>query len=124
MFGAFAGLTILIACLGLFGLATYAAGQRQKEIGIRKVLGGSVTSIVRLLSSDFVKLVLISVLIATPLAWWGMNRWLNGFPYHISIQWWMFALAGLLAVFIALLTVSAQAIKAALADPVKVLKAD
>nr|WP_206614359.1 hypothetical protein [Chitinophaga barathri] len=88
------------------------------------MLGGSVTSIVRLLSSDFVKLVLISVLIATPLAWWGMNRWLNGFPYHISIQWWMFALAGLLAVFIALLTVSAQAIKAALADPVKVLKAD
>ncbi|MCW3463953.1 ABC transporter permease [Chitinophaga nivalis] len=124
MFGAFSILTILIACLGLFGLATYATEQREKEIGIRKVLGGSVGSIVRLLSSDFVKLVLIAILIATPVSWWVMNRWLEGFPYHINIQWWIFALAGILAISVALLTVSSQAIKAALADPVKSLKAE
>ncbi len=120
----FAMLTIFIACLGLFGLATFTAEQRTKEIGVRKVLGASVSSIVGLLSKDFLKLVLIAIVIASPLAWWAMNRWLQGFAYRIDIEWWVFALAGLLAVGIALLTVSFQSIKAALMNPVKSLRSE
>ncbi|MRG45273.1 FtsX-like permease family protein [Chitinophaga sp. SYP-B3965] len=118
----FAGLTIFISCLGLFGLATYMAENRVKEIGIRKILGASVTSITTLLSKDFVKLVLISFLVATPLAWWGMNKWLESYTYRVDIEWWVFALAGFLSVMIALLTVSYQSIRAAIANPVKSLK--
>ena len=122
--GLFAGLTIFIACLGLFGLATFTAQQRTKEIGVRKVLGASVTSIVALLSKDFLRLVLIAIVIASPLAWYAMNRWLQDFAYKITIEWWVFALAGLLAVGIALLTVSFQSIKAALMNPVKSLRSE
>jgi putative ABC transport system permease protein len=120
----FAGLAILIACLGLFGLAAFTAEQRTKEIGVRKVLGASVSSIVALLSKDFLKLVLIAILIASPIAWYAMHRWLQDFAYKIDIEWWVFALAGLLAVGIALLTVSFQSIKAALMNPVKSLRSE
>lgn len=113
---------IIISCLGLFGLATLTAFQRTKEIGVRKVLGASVSGIVRLLSADFVKLVLIAILIASPIAWWAMNKWLEDFAYRIDIQWWMFGLAGLAALAIALITVSSQAIKAAIANPVDSLR--
>jgi putative ABC transport system permease protein len=122
--GLFASLTIFISCLGLFGLATYMAENRIKEIGIRKILGASVTGITTLLSKDFVKLVLISFLIAAPLAWWAMYKWLQNYTYRVSIEWWVFALAGLLSVVIALLTVSYQSIKAAIANPVKNLRAE
>ncbi|GAA4452456.1 ABC transporter permease [Nibrella saemangeumensis] len=124
LFLASAGLAIFIACLGLFGLATFTAQRRTKEIGIRKVLGASVPSLVSMLSADFLKLVLIALLIATPIAWYTMNRWLQDFAYKISIEWWMFALAGLLAITIALITVSFQSVKAALANPVKSLRAE
>ncbi len=117
----FAGLTIFISCLGLFGLATYMAENRVKEIGIRKVLGASITSITALLSKDFVKLVLISFIIAAPLSYWCMQAWLQGYNYRVSIQWWVFVVACLLSVSIALLTVSYEAIKAAVANPVKSL---
>jgi ABC-type antimicrobial peptide transport system permease subunit len=120
----FAVLAIFIACLGLFGLAMFTAEQRTKEIGVRKVLGASVASIVALLSKDFLRLVLIAILIATPVAWYAMNQWLQDFVYRIDIEWWMFALAGALAVAIALLTVSFQSIKAALMDPVKSLRTE
>ncbi|WP_080054686.1 ABC transporter permease [Spirosoma aerolatum] len=120
----FAMLAVLIACLGLFGLAAFMAEQRTKEIGVRKVLGASVTSIVGLLSKDFLKLVLIAILIASPIAWWAMNQWLADFAYKIDIEWWMFALAGLVAVGIALVTVSFQSIKAALMNPVKSLRSE
>jgi ABC-type antimicrobial peptide transport system permease subunit len=122
--GLFAGLTIFISCLGLFGLATYMAENRVKEIGIRKILGASLTSITTLLSKDFVKLVIISFLIAAPLAWWGMYKWLQSYTYRVSLEWWVFALAGFLSVMIALLTVSYQSIKAAIANPVKNLKTE
>jgi len=117
-------MAVLISCLGLFGLAAFSAEQRNKEIGIRKVLGASVSGIVALLSTDFLKLVTISFVIATPIAWYGMDKWLQAFAYRIPLSWWMFALAGVTAVFIALVTVSFQAIKAALANPVKSLKAE
>jgi putative ABC transport system permease protein len=117
-------MAILISCLGLFGLAAFSAEQRNKEIGIRKVLGASVTGIVGLLSKDFLKLVIIAMLIATPIAWYGMHKWLQAFAYKVDITWWMFALAGVIAVFIALITVSSQAIKAAVANPVRSLKAE
>ncbi|RIV17236.1 ABC transporter permease [Fibrisoma montanum] len=120
----FAVLAILIASLGLFGLAAFMAEQRTKEIGVRKVLGASVFSIVGLLSKDFLKLVLIAILIASPVAWWAMSQWLNDFAYRIDIDWWVFALAGVLAALVALLTVSFQSIKAALMDPVKSLRAE
>ncbi|HLW49358.1 MAG TPA: FtsX-like permease family protein, partial [Sphingobacteriaceae bacterium] len=119
---AFSVLAIIIACLGLFGLTTYMVEQRTKEIGIRKVLGASVSGIVSMLSRDFVKLVLIAIVIATPLAWWAMSKWLQDFAYRIDIQWWMLALAGLFAVLIALITVGWQAIRAALANPVESLR--
>lgn len=117
----FAGLAIFISCLGLFGLAAYTAERRIKEIGIRKVLGASVQNLSALLSKDFLKLVAISCVISFPVAWYFMNRWLQNFPYRISISWWMFALPALLALAIALITVSSQAIKAALSNPVKSL---
>jgi putative ABC transport system permease protein len=120
----FSILAILIACLGLFGLATFIAEQRTKEIGIRKVLGASVNGIVQLLSKDFLKLVLISFVIATPVAWWFMHKWLQDFAYRINIGWWIFVAAGVIALFIALMTVSFQAIKAAVANPVKSLRTE
>lgn len=116
------GITILISCLGLFGLAALATYRKTKEIGIRKVLGASVAGIVAMLSRDFVKLVLLASLIAAPIAWWAMNKWLEDFVYRIEIQWWMFALAGFSAVIIALATVSWQAVRAALANPVDSLR--
>ena len=119
-----ASLAILIACLGLFGLAAFTAEQRTKEIGVRKVLGASVGSIVALLSKDFLKLVLIAIVIASPIAWYAMNRWLQDFAYKVAIEWWVFAGAGLLAVGIALLTVSFQSVKAALMNPVKSLRSE
>ena len=124
LFSGFTALTLLVACLGLFGLAAFTAEQRTKEIGVRKVLGASVLSIVTLLSKDFLKLVLIAIVIASPIAWWAMQRWLQDFAYKISIEWWVFALAGLLAVGIALLTVSFQSIRAALMNPVKSLRSE
>ncbi len=120
--GLFSGLTIFVSCMGLFGLAMFTAESRTKEIGVRKVLGASVTGIVALLSKDFLKLVLVAILIASPLAWYVMSLWLNDFAYKIDIEWWMFAGAGLLAILIALLTVSFQSIKAALMNPVKSLR--
>ena len=117
-------MAILISSLGLFGLASFSAEQRSKEIGIRKVLGASVSGIVQLLSKDFLKLVAISFIIATPIAWWAMNKWLMGFNYRVPVSWWMFALAGLIAILIAIITVSFQAIKAAVANPTKSLKAE
>ncbi len=120
----FAVIAIVISALGLFSLAAFAAEQRTREIGIRKVLGCTVAGITSLLSRDFIKLVGIAILIASPIAWWLLNEWLQGFAYRISISWWMFALAGLLAVGIALFTVSFQAIKAALANPVKSLRSE
>jgi ABC-type antimicrobial peptide transport system permease subunit len=122
--GLFAGLTIFISCLGLFGLATYMAQSRIKEIGVRKVLGASVIGITALLSKDFLKLVLISFLIASPVAWWAMHVWLQDYNYHISIQWWVFLLSGILSLLIAIATVSYQAIKAALANPVQSLRTE
>lgn len=124
LFNGFAGIAILISCLGLFGLATFTAEQRTKEIGVRKVMGATVGNIVALLSKDFLKLVLIAILMASPIAWWAMNRWLQDFAYKIDIEWWMFVLAGLLAVGVAMLTVSYQSIKAALMNPVKSLRSE
>jgi putative ABC transport system permease protein len=120
----FAGLTILISCLGLFGLATYMAENRIKEIGVRKVLGASVSGITALLSKDFVKLVIISFVIAAPLSYWAMYKWLQDYEYRVSIHWWVFGIACVLSVTIAILTVSYQAIKAALANPVKSLRTE
>jgi putative ABC transport system permease protein len=118
----FSALAICIAGLGLFGLAAFAAEQRTKEVGVRKVLGATVTGVIALLSRDFVKLVLIANIIAWPVAWFAINKWLQGFAYRVDIQWWLFALAGGLVLLIALLTVSTQAIKAALANPVESLR--
>ena len=124
IFTTFAILAIVIACLGLFALSAFMAEQRSKEIGIRKVLGASVNGITRLLSVDFVKLVALSILIASPAAWWAMNKWLQGFAYHEPVQWWILVGAGLAAILIALITVSFQAIKAAIANPVKSLRSE
>ena len=120
----FSTLAIVIACLGLFGLATFVAEQRRREIGIRKVLGASVEGIVGLLSKDFLKLVAISFVIAAPLSWWVMSRWLNDFTYRINMEWWIVGLAGLFACLIALGTVSFQAVKSAVSNPVKSLKTE
>jgi putative ABC transport system permease protein len=124
LFTSFAILAILISCLGLFGLSAYTASQRIKEIGIRKVLGASVMDITTMLSKDFLKLVVLAIFFASPLTWLIMNGWLQGFAYRINIHWWVFALAGALAVIIALLTVSFQAIKAGVANPVDSLRAE
>ncbi len=124
LFITFAVFAIFIGCLGLFGLVTYAAEQRTKEIGVRKILGASVSSIVAMLSKDFAKLVLIASLIAFPVAWLVMNKWLQSFAYRINISWWVFVIAGVVAILIALITVSFQAIKAAIANPVKSLRTE
>jgi putative ABC transport system permease protein len=120
----FSGLAIFIACLGLFGLAAFTADQRTKEIGVRKVLGASVTGITQLLSKDFLKLVLIAFVIAVPVAYWLMQKWLLDFAFRTEMDWWVFAFAGIAAVLIALITVSFQAIKAAIANPVKSLRSE
>lgn len=120
----FAGLTVIISCLGLFGLATYMAENRVKEIGVRKVLGASAAGLATLLSKDFIKLVIISIIVAVPVAWYAMDTWLKTYTYRTPMQWWVFAGAGLLAVAIALLTVSYQAVKAALTNPVKSLRTE
>ena len=124
IFTTFSILAILIACLGLLGLATYTAEQRTKEIGIRKVLGADIGSIVGLLSKDFIKLVLIAIVVATPLAWFAMNKWLEGFAYQVPIHWWIFGIAGLLSIVVALFTISFQSIRAALMNPVNSLKSE
>jgi len=124
IFTTFACIAIFIACLGLFGLSAFAISQRVKEIGVRKVLGANTTTIVTLLSKEFLKLVVIAAIIAFPVAWFAMHNWLQDFAYRIHIQWWVFVIAGIAALFIALATVSFQAIKAALANPVKSLRTE
>jgi putative ABC transport system permease protein len=122
VFSVFTCLSITVACLGLLGLAMFTAERRTKEIGIRKVLGASVQSVVGMLSMDFVKLVIIASLIAFPISWYAMSKWLQDFAYPITISWWVFALAGVITMVIALATVSFQSVKAALMNPVKSLK--
>nr|HMQ63986.1 FtsX-like permease family protein [Flavilitoribacter sp.] len=122
LFTTFAVLAILIGCLGLLGLSAYTIAQRTKEIGVRKVLGATTAGITALLARDFLRLVLIAIVIATPLAWWIMNNWLQDFASRISIPWWIFAVSGGLAVVVAFLTVSFQSVKAALANPAESLK--
>jgi putative ABC transport system permease protein len=124
LFFTFAALAIIIACLGLFGLISLTVQQRVKEIGIRKVLGASVANIAALLSTDFLKLVILSMLIASPIAWYIMNKWLEDFAYHIQIPWWAFALAAIVALLIAFITVSYQSLKAAMANPVTSLRSE
>ncbi len=122
--GLFAGLTIFISCLGLFGLAAYMAENRIKEIGVRKVLGASIASIVALLSQDFLRLILAAFIIASAIAWYAMHKWLLTYSYRVNISWWVFIGAGLLSVLITVITISYQAIKAAIANPVKSLKTE
>jgi len=124
VFSVFTGLSLAVACLGLLGLAMFTAERRTKEIGIRKVLGASVQSVVSMLSKDFLKLILIASFIAFPIAWYAMNKWLQDFAYPTAISWWVFAMAGLTTLVIALLTVSFQALKAAIANPVKSLRSE
>jgi putative ABC transport system permease protein len=124
LFNIFAGIAIFISCLGLFGLAAYTAQVRTKEIGVRKVLGSSVSGIIQLLAKDFVKLVVIAIVIATPVAWYLMNAWLKDFAYKINLGWSVFVIAGVIAMTIALITISFQSIKAALANPVKSLRTE
>ena len=120
----FSVLIIFLACLGLFGLVSFTAEQRVKEIGIRKVLGASVSNIVVLISKDYLWLILTALLIASPIAWFAMNKWLMDFAYRISIQWWVFVMAGVIALVIAFATISFQSIKAAIANPVKSLRSE
>ena len=124
VFGVFAFLAILIACFGLLGLSAYNVLQRTKEIGIRKVLGASVQNILFLLSTDFLKLIIIALFIAIPVGWWVMNSWLQDFAYRISIHWWVFIIAAVIAVLIAFFTISTQAVKAAITSPVKSLRTE
>jgi putative ABC transport system permease protein len=124
LFAVFAGIAIFIACLGLFGLSAFAISQRVKEIGIRKVLGANVSTIVTLLSKDFLKLVGIAAIIAFPIAWFAMYKWLEDFAYRSSLQWWIFLSAAMMAAFVALITIGFQAVKAAIANPVKSLKTE
>lgn len=124
MFFLFSFIAIIISCLGIFGLATYTAEKRFKEIGIRKVLGASAFSIINLLSKDFLKLVFIALLIAIPLAWYFMDNWLNNFAFHVNLDWWVFAIAGLIAIGIALITVVIQSARAALSNPVESIKSE
>ncbi|GAA4447030.1 ABC transporter permease [Nibrella saemangeumensis] len=124
IFSIFAGLAILIACLGLFGLATFTAERRTKEIGIRKVLGASVPSLISMLSFDFLKLVLVAILVASPIAWYAMSRWLEDFAYRIDMPWWVFVVSGIGALLIAFVTISFQSIKAAFMNPVTSLRAE
>jgi len=120
----FAIIAILIACLGLFGLVTYMTEQRIKEIGIRKVLGSTVSNLVAMLSKDFLKLVLVSMVISIPIAWWAMQKWLQDFAYRIDISWWVFVSAGVIALMISLITIGFTAFKAAIANPVKSLRTE
>ncbi|MVM38499.1 FtsX-like permease family protein [Spirosoma sp. HMF3257] len=120
----FSALAIFIACLGLFGLAVFITEQRTKEIGIRKVLGASIAEILFLLSRQFIGWVAIAILIASPIAWYAMSRWLDNFAYRVAISWWVFVVAAFLAIGIALLTVSFQSLKAALVNPVKSLRSE
>jgi putative ABC transport system permease protein len=120
----FSGIAIVLACLGLFGLSSYAAKQRVREIGIRKVLGASLSNLALLLSADFIRLALVAIVVALPLAWWAMRRWLEDYVYRTAMDWWIFALSALLVIGITLATVSIQAVKTALLNPVKNLKAD
>jgi putative ABC transport system permease protein len=124
LFEAFSAISIFICCIGLWGLIAFVVVRKTKEIGIRKVLGATITSIVGLLSKDFLKLVLVAMAVASPIAWYFMNRWLNNFAYRINMSWWIFLLAGAVALLIALITISVQAIKAALANPVKNLRTE
>jgi putative ABC transport system permease protein len=124
IFSTFSTLAIVLACLGLFGLTAYSVVKRSKEIGIRKILGANVSSIIGLISKDFLLLVFIAIVVASPLAWYAADRWLQDFTYRIDIEWWVFAVAGIAAIVIALLTISLQAVKAALANPVKALKSE
>ncbi|MDB5008916.1 MAG: cell division protein FtsX [Mucilaginibacter sp.] len=124
IFVVFTTLAIIIACLGLFGLAAYAAEQRTKEIGIRKILGASIGAIAGMLSFDFIKLVFIAILISLPLGWFLMNKWLQEFAYRVNIQWWVLALAGFIAIFIAFITISFQSVKAAIANPADSLRSE
>mgnify|MGYP006384145963 FL=1 len=124
VFSFFSSLAIFIACIGLLGLAAYATQQRVREISIRKVLGASSGTIVQMLSKDFLKLVFIAALIAFPIAWYSMYRWLQDFAYRINIGWWVFVVAGLAAVMVAMLTISFQAIKAAVSNPVNSLRTE
>ncbi|HEY2721991.1 MAG TPA: FtsX-like permease family protein, partial [Chitinophagaceae bacterium] len=118
------GLAIFISCLGLLGLVIYTTTQRTKEIGVRKVLGASVSQIVALLSKDFLKLVIVAFVIATPVAWWAMNKWLQDFAYRTHINWWVFASTGVAMIIISLLTLSIQTIRSALMNPVKSLRTE
>jgi len=120
----FAGLTIIISCLGLFGLAAFTAEKRKKEIGIRKVIGASVANVVMLLSKDFLRLVLLAVVIAFPLAWWALNQWLNGFAYRIHLNAAVFITAGVSIIAITLLTIGIQSVKAAVANPAESLRTE
>jgi ABC-type antimicrobial peptide transport system permease subunit len=120
----FAAIAIFLSCLGLYGLASFMAVQRIKEVGIRKVLGATAGNIVYLFSKEFIILISIAFLIATPLAWYFMNKWLQDYAYRINISWWLFAAGGLAAIIIALVTISFQAIKAAIANPVKSLRTE
>lgn len=124
LFGIFAGVAVVISCMGLLGLSMFMAALRTKEIGVRKVLGASVTGVIVLLSRDFLKPVLVAIVIASPIAWYVMNRWLEDFAYHTEINWWTFAFAGIIAVLIAILTVSSQGIRAALINPVESLRSE
>ena len=124
LYTTFAFIAIFIACLGLFGLSAFTISQRIREIGIRKVLGARVGSIVRLLSKDFLKLVAIAAIIAFPVAWFAMDKWLQDFAYRISIPWWAFLVAGIVSALVAFLTIGFQAVKAATANPVKNLRTE
>lgn len=124
LFKAFSAISIFICCIGLWGLITFVVVRKTKEIGIRKVLGASVSNIVGLLSTDFLKLIFIALVVASPVAWYFMHEWLQDFAYRVNISWWVFALAGLIALVIAFATISFQAIKAALANPVRNLRTE
>jgi putative ABC transport system permease protein len=124
IFTCFSVLAIIIACLGLFALSAFMAEQRSKEISIRKVLGASVAQVTALISRDFARLVLIAMVLASPVAWWAMNKWLQDFAYQVNLSWWIFAIAGVLVIAIAFATISFQSVKAALVNPVKSLKAE
>jgi putative ABC transport system permease protein len=124
LFHIFAAIAIFISCLGLLGLAAYTAQIRTREIGVRKVLGASVSGIIRLLAADFIRLVFIAIIIAVPVAWYVMNKWLQDFAYKINIGWAVFVLAGVIAILIALFTISFQSVKAAVANPVKSLRTE
>jgi putative ABC transport system permease protein len=124
LFLTFSGIAILIACIGLFGLATFTARQRTKEIGVRKVLGASVAGIVSLLSVDFLKLIFIAIIIAAPAGWYLMQTWLQTFAYRVDLEWWVFVLSGVLSILIALITISFQSVKTAFINPVESLRSE